>query len=268
MSGLTQVTQHSRKMDFLKGESMFKRMRSYAVAGMCVATLSQISIAKTAHMWIPLNAPNGPFAIDYYSIKLDGATPTLSIKQNFVTPIMAGNISYSSIVHQYSVDCANQLLVRSTSRIFIEQAELDLGAAVQAAPGNDRIPLGQMKSICFWRDHGFNVPDIGIKEDWEEMDSPVSSEGVFEAPKSRQRKNGIVLIKQKNEVTPNRSIGGTASHYGVVVSEYDCAKQEAHAMIFVRYDLAMNPIIGGFFNDASSLPKIEANRDRFASTCK
>jgi hypothetical protein len=247
---------------------MNARMKSYFVTGIFLAAFSQSIFAEPAHLWIPLNSADGSLAVDYYSIQLQGAAPTVSIKQKFIKSMVSGNNSYNAILHQYSIDCVNQVLVRSTSRIFDEPTDSGTSVEIQPGSGNDRVPLGQLKSICLWREHGFTVPDIGIKGDWEEMDSPISTDKVFEAPNKRQRNNGLVLIKQKNEDTPNISVAGSPSHYGILVSAYDCVKQEAHTTIVVRYDLALKPIAGEFYREGSAMPKIEANRDRFASTCQ
>lgn len=224
--------------------------------------------AESGRLWLPLNTADSELEIDYSSIQLQGATPTVSIKQKFAIPVTNGGNSYSAVVHHYAIDCKGRILTRLSSNTFDENSPSGEGVDIQPPAANERVPLGQLKSICLWRDHGLSVPDVGLQEKWDEMDSPVSTLKVYEATRKRQKRDGIVLIKQRTESTPEISMGGIMSRYATTVSAYDCEKHESHLTIAVRFDLTGKPITGMFYGESPNTPKLEVNRDRFAAACQ
>jgi hypothetical protein len=221
-----------------------------------------------SRLWIPLQKPTNPIAIDYRSINLKGEKITFDLRQQFIKPLTDGTTTYDALIHHYAVDCDAQLINRLWSRVYDAKAARNEGVEIHPQPGADRIGLANLKSLCVWRDHGYTVPDLGLDGKWEELESPVSTQKVFEAPAKRQKNGEFFLFTVRNEETPPRTDDGLTWRYIIGVSNYDCRKAESHSTVVLRYDMDEKPSAIAFYRDEPNVVKLDSNRERYAAACK
>jgi len=230
----------------------------------CVAVPA---IAAESRQWIPLNQQSNGISIDYHSIDLKGTNITLDLKQQFVKPQIDGAVTYDAVIHRYAVDCDKQMLDRLSSHAYDARASRNEGAEVHPAAGSDHVPLANLKSLCIWRQNGFALPDITLDGVWEEMEPTSSVIRIFESPKRRQKKDGLVLFGVKNEFVPPATKNGMTFSYGFAVPLYQCGKQESNVTAVVLYDADKKPIMISFYDERSAMPKLDSNRERYAAAC-
>jgi len=229
---------------------------------------SAASPVADSRLWIPLQKPSNPIAIDYRSIDLKGEKITFDLKQKFTKPLTDGTTTYDALIHHYAVDCGAQVMNRLWSRVYDAKAPRNEGAEIQPQPGSDRVGLASLKSVCVWRDHGFSVPDIGLDGKWEELESPVSTQKIFEAPGKRQKNGDFILFTVENEDIPPRTVDGLTWRYTLGVHNHDCRNAEAHTTVVVRFDMDEKPSAIGFYGDQPNVVKLDSNRERYAAACK
>ena len=211
--------------------------------------------------------------IDYRQFQLNTGAPTLFVKQQFKEPQDSGPALAKHIarIAELEVDCKTEQ-VKEVALTQLDTFNRPIAfsqrtRAVEHRAGDDNMGGRLVKSVCFLRNSGFQIPDASPQEVWEEMQSPAASVRIFEAPQKRQVRNGLLLIKQKNETTATVNIFGKESSNLIAISALDCNTMNAVQLASVRYDAANNPLGIDFFMPPSTI-RLEKNRARFQEACR
>ncbi len=211
--------------------------------------------------------------VDYRQLQANTGAPTLFIRQEFKEARDSGPelTKHIARIAEIAVDCNNEQ-VKEVALTQLDRADRPIAFSqntrtVDHRPGNDNLGGRLVKSVCFLRHSDFRLPDATPQETWEEMESPVSSVRISEAPKSRQIRNGLLLIKQKNETSSMVDIFGKQSNTLIAFSALDCSTMNAVQLVGVRYDKLSNPIGIDFIMPPSTI-RLEKNRTRFQEACR
>jgi len=213
-------------------------------------------------------------SFDYLSFNTKSDKPSVTARQEHVGLLSLKEISkqFKSMQFGLEIDCKTKKAINRDG-YFVSEKNTYVGTSAYENKVDQRVGLDTVggrliESLCFIKENNFDLPDIGVDDQWEPMLSPMPFlVKINEATNRRQYRNGYLLVKQKNETAIAVNDLGEPSKLLVGISAFNCADHSMHALLRVRYGEHGNVLGGEYYDNENSPPKLSQNMARFETAC-
>ena len=209
---------------------------------------------------------------DYRQLQEDPRSAIAFVKEEFFSVRDSGEgiPGHTSRIAQLDVACPAEQLTERTLALYAKDgtqiAYINKPREVDHVPGLGTIGGRFARTLCFLQRQEVAMPQLSVKDIWDEMQSPAPGIKIFEAIEQRQYRNGYLLAKQLNESDTPVTIFGKDSRKLIAVSAFNCKDLNSTQLVGLRLGDQGTPVGIDFFMNQGPL-RLEKNKQRFAAAC-
>ncbi len=209
---------------------------------------------------------------DYRQLQEDPKSAIAFVKEEFFSVRDSGEgiPGHTSRIAQLDLACPTEQLTERALTLYAKDGTLityiNKPREVDHVPGLGTVGGRFARTLCFLQQQGVAVPQLSVKDVWDEMQSPAPGIKIFEAVEQRQYRNGYLLAKQLNESDTPVTVFGKDSRKLIAVSAFNCKDLISTQLVSLRLGDQGNPLGVDFFMNQGPL-RLEKNKQRFAVAC-